>query len=109
MRKKIFLNMCLTALITVLLATVLTTVVYYSDFAGHMEDEVRETADSIKPAVEQLGAGYLESLKNPKNRLTLIDGDGTVLYDSQADAAAMEEKIRRFLPGAENSPGGGKP
>ena len=57
MRKKIFLNMCLTALITVLLATVLTTVVYYSDFAGHMEDEVRETADSIKPAVEQLGAG----------------------------------------------------
>ena len=27
----------------------------------------------------------------------------------RADAAAMEEKIRRFLPGAENSPGGGKP
>ena len=102
MRKKIFLNMCLTALITVLLATVLTTVVYYSDFAGHMEDEVRETADSIKPAVEQLGAGYLESLKNPKNRLTLIDGDGTVLYDSQADAAAMEnhgdrEEVREAL------------
>ena len=102
MRKKIFLNMCLTALITVLLATVLTTVVYYSDFAGHMEDEVRETADSIKPAVEQLGAGYLESLKNPKNRLTLIEGDGTVLYDSQADAAAMEnhgdrEEVREAL------------
>ena len=102
MREKIFLNMCLTALITVLLATVLTTVVYYSDFAGHMEDEVRETADSIKPAVEQLGAGYLESLKNPKNRLTLIDGDGTVLYDSQADAAAMEnhgdrEEVREAL------------
>ena len=94
--------MCLTALITVLLATVLTTVVYYSDFAGHMEDEVRETADSIKPAVEQLGTGYLESLKNPKNRLTLIDGDGTVLYDSQADAAAMEnhgdrEEVREAL------------
>ena len=52
--------------------------------------------------MEQLGAGYLESLKNPKNRLTLIDGDGTVLYDSQADAAAMEnhgdrEEVREAL------------
>ena len=95
MRKKIFFNMCLTALCTVLLASLLVTLAYYGDFESRMKEEVRETADSIKPAVEQLGPEYLASIRTPKNRLTLIDQGGAVLFDSQADASSMENHAGR--------------
>ena len=95
MRQKIFRNMCLTALATVVVCALLTTLVYYADFEGHMEDEVREEAAALRPAVEELGADYLEDLAFSKNRLTLIDEDGTVLFDNQADPAAMENHLDR--------------
>ena len=95
MRQKIFRNMCLTALATVVVCALLTTLVYYADFEGHMEDEVREEAAALRPAVEELGADYLEDLAFSKNRLTLIDEDGTVLFDNQADPATMENHLDR--------------
>ena len=95
MRQKIFRNMCLTALATVVVCALLTTLVYYADFEGHMEDEVREETAALRPAVEELGAAYLEDLAFSKNRLTLIDEDGTVLFDNQADPAAMENHLDR--------------
>ena len=95
MRQKIFRNMCLTALATVVVCALLTTLVYYADFEGHMEDEVREETAALRPAVEELGADYLEDLAFSKNRLTLIDGDGTVLFDNQADPASMENHLDR--------------
>ena len=90
MRKKIFKSMCLTALLTILLSSLLITVVYYGDFESRMKSEVRAETDYIKSAVELSGAGYLSGLPDSQNRVTLIDETGRVLYDSYADPSTME-------------------
>lgn len=44
----------------------------------------------MRGAVELSGQDYLATVENTANRITLIDTDGTVLYDNQADPATME-------------------
>lgn len=95
MRKKIFNNMCLLALVTILLSSLLITFVYYGNSDARMKAEVREEARYIRGAVELSGKDYLETVKNTPNRITLIDADGTVLFDNQADPAAMENHSDR--------------
>ena len=46
-------------------------------------------------AVMESGIGYLERLETDDLRLTLVDTDGTVLYDTNANAAAMENHANR--------------
>ena len=95
MRKNIFNNMCLLALVTILLSSLLITFVYYGNSDARMKAEVREEARYIRGAVELSGKDYLETVKNTPNRITLIDADGTVLFDNQADPAAMENHSDR--------------
>ena len=95
MRKKIFKNMCLLALVTILLSSLLVTFAYYGTSDSRMKAEVREEARFIKGAVELSGEEYLETIQGTPNRVTLIDTDGTVLYDNQADPATMENHAGR--------------
>ena len=95
MRKKIFKNMCLLALVTILLSSLLVTFVYYGNTNARMKTEVREEARYIRGAVELSGEAYLETVENTPNRITLIDTDGTVLFDNQADPATMENHAER--------------
>ena len=57
MRKKIFKNMCLLALVTILLSSLLVTVVYYVSSDSRMKTEVREEARFLRGAVELSGGG----------------------------------------------------
>ena len=95
MRKKIFKNMCLLALVTILLSSLLVTVVYYVSSDSRMKTEVREEARFLRGAVELSGEEYLETVESTPNRITLIDADGTVLFDNQADSSAMENHANR--------------
>ena len=95
MRKKIFKNMCLLALVTILLSSLLVTIVYYANSDARMKSEVREETRFVRGAVELSGQDYLATVENTANRITLIDTDGTVLYDNQADPATMENHSNR--------------
>ena len=95
MRKKIFKNMCLLALVTILLSSLLVTIVYYANSDARMKSEVREETRFVRGAVELSGQDYLATVENTVNRITLIDTDGTVLYDNQADPATMENHSDR--------------
>ena len=95
MRKKIFKNMCLLALVTILLSSLLVTIVYYANSDARMKSEVREETRFVRGAVELSGQDYLATVENTANRITLIDTDGTVLYDNQADPATMENHSGR--------------
>ncbi len=106
MQKKIFKNMCLLTLVAVVLSALLTALVYYASFDSRMKSEVRQETQLVQSAVELSGETYLESVTNTPNRITLIDTDGTVLFDNQADPATMEnhsgrEEVKRaFSSGA---------
>lgn len=95
MRKKIFKNMCLLALVTILLSSLLVTVVYYVSSDSRMKTEVREEARFLRGAVELSGEEYLETVESTPNRITLVDTDGTVLFDNQADSSTMENHANR--------------
>lgn len=87
--------MCLLAVVTILLSSLLVTVAYYGTSNSQMKAEVREEARFIQGAVELSGQGYLDTVEGTPNRITLIDTDGTVLFDNQADPASMENHADR--------------
>ena len=96
--------MCLLTLVAVVLSSLLTALVYYASFDKRMKEEVREETQFVRSAVELSGIGYLEKVAGTPNRITLVDTDGTVLYDNQAEAASMEnhggrEEVREALTG----------
>ena len=95
MRKKIFKNMCLLALVTILLSSLLVTIVYYANSDARMKSEVREETRFVRGAVELSGQDYLATVENTANRIPLIDTDGTAPYDNQADPATMENHSDR--------------
>ena len=87
--------MCLLALVTILLSSLLVTIVYYANSDARMKSEVREETRFVRGAVELSGQDYLATVENTANRITLIDTDGTVLYDNQDDPATMENHSDR--------------
>jgi two-component system phosphate regulon sensor histidine kinase PhoR len=54
------------------------------------EERIASEADLAAAGVNAAGEGYFDDLNIEGYRLTWINGSGTVLYDSQADAATME-------------------
>ena len=102
MTKKIFYAV-LTAAAAVLLASVVVIVGcmygYLSDVQeGQMADELSLAA----LAVEQEGSAFLSRVQSDRYRLTWVQADGAVLYDTKSDGTGMEnhaerEEIRQAL------------
>lgn len=90
MTKKIFHSILLVAC-TVLLACYLVILTSLNDyFTSLRKSQLKTQLSFASTAVEDEGIKYLKNLENGEYRLTLIDTDGTVLYDTNADAATME-------------------
>ena len=61
----------------------------YQYFSNQLMTELETETWLVAQGVELNGMDYLTGL-NTENRVTWVDTDGTVLYDSQADETAME-------------------
>lgn len=95
MTKKIFHSILLVAC-TVLLACYLVILTSLNDyFTSLRKSQLKTQLSFASTAVEDEGIDYLKNVENGEYRLTLIDTDGTVLYDTNADAAAMENHSDR--------------
>ena len=102
MTRRIFWSSLLAAAAALALSIVLVAGVMY----GHL---VRTERAALSAAADQIGAGvarggldYLASLPASDTRVTWIAADGTVLFDSAADASALEnhagrEEVREAL------------
>ena len=92
MRQKILKQVGVLLTVSILLTFLVVSLTMYSKFNGYMHESVREEAEYIKVAIEETDGAYLNekisSLKSD-NRITLLNTDGTVLYDSLEDASAM--------------------
>ena len=69
--------------------------ILYRYFGNQIELELRREASYLSKGVEIEGEKYLENIKNADSRITYIDKDGTVIYDSEADASLMENHAHR--------------
>lgn len=97
MKRKIFGNMCLLALITVLLSTILLSIVFYRQLTEDMQREMNNGAAYIAAAIETGDVDYLYHIKgeDKNSRITLIDTDGTVLFDSRVPISEMDNHADR--------------
>lgn len=97
MRKRIFKSMCLLSAAAVVIAYLLISVVLYQEFFENLKSEIKTEAEYIEAAVEGMGAKYFERLTQTgtKSRITWIDADGNVLYDSLMDVGKMENHSTR--------------
>lgn len=92
LRKKIENSMILVVAATLVVAYAMTIFVVYRQSVSLMEAEIRQEADYIATAVEISGTAYLEEMDEVREntRVTLIDGEGNVLYDSGHDEEVLE-------------------
>lgn len=89
MTKKIFKYMELIILVTLISGFLAMLFFQYSYFSAVQMRQLRTETSIAAKAVEQEGVTYLESLDLKGTRVTWIDGNGTVLFDNEADASTM--------------------
>ena len=107
MVKKIFKNIFLTSLVAVLLSVCLILFIFYEHFETLMMANVKEEANLLINGMSHAGADYFEDFTPSDGiRITWVDADGTVLYDSETEAINLEnhkerEEIKEALASGE--------
>ena len=108
MRKRIFWNIFLSSLIAALLLGGVILLAQYRSFESLVFSELASESSYIESGLlsaadEQV---YLSDLPS-KERVTLIDADGTVVYDSNALASKLENHANRpeFIDAQKNGVG----
>ncbi len=95
MTKKISKAIILVSCLTLLCALLLIVSSLYSYIDEIQTDNQRNNLDIVATGVSQNGIDYLNALKTTNYRITWIDSDGTVLFDSAANSQTMENHADR--------------
>lgn len=95
MNKKIFRSSLLTACFVLVATIALIMGFLFHFFEKQIQTELANEAVFLAQAVEKEGIEYFEGLNSQNNRITLIDKDGTVLFDSMADASVLDNHADR--------------
>ena len=95
MKKKIFRSIFLVAFVVLAACLLLITGALYSYFASEQSDQLYLQAELAARAVEVEGAEYFDGLDSSRLRLTWIAADGSVIYDTDAEAGEMENHADR--------------
>ena len=95
MTRRIFRSTLLVGVVVLLAALTLVVGVLYSYFGRVQESQLRDELSLAAVGVTQSGEDYLRQLESDQYRITWVAADGAVLYDTQADASAMENHAQR--------------
>lgn len=95
MANKIFHSTLLVAVVVLLCSFAIIMGVLYSHFDSEQIRQLQDELHLAAAGTEQSGTSYLENTPTGSYRLTWVSPEGTVLYDSQADASAMESHADR--------------
>ena len=95
MTNRIFRAIFLVAAAVMLAVSLLTMGMMYQFSAEETTEKLQRETEYIACGIETDGVRYLEKIKDAETRITWVDADGTVLYDSSADASEMENHSDR--------------
>lgn len=102
MTRKIFRSIVTVAILVLLSSLTIITGYLARYFEQVQEQELRDELMLAAVATQELGESYLQQIKGEGYRLTWVDSQGVVLYDTQVDAGEMEnhgdrDEIRQAL------------
>lgn len=95
MASKIFRSILSVALAVLMASLIIITGVLYQYFGNMQETQLKDVLSLAAEATQQLDESYLKNLDSDRFRLTWVGSDGTVIFDSHADAASMENHSTR--------------
>lgn len=90
MTRKIFRSVFTVSLCTLFAAIFIIFGVLYGYFENMQKSRLKEELSYASAGVAESGEDYLKSVKDEDARLTLIDINGNVIYDTNATASNME-------------------
>ncbi len=95
MRGKIFRSIWFVLLFVMTITFILITGLLYSHFTDEQLAQLRNETKLVAQAVKRSGIHYFDDLGATDFRITWITGEGTILYDNEADAEVMENHMER--------------
>lgn len=95
MTRKIFRSILIVVVSMLLLSFAVATVVLYKHFSDNGHAQLRDELSLAMQGVETSGEEYLSAIDSKNYRLTWIDADGTVLYDTDISPDEMDNHGQR--------------
>ncbi len=95
MTKKIFHSIFTVALVVLLASIGIATSFLYDYFNKSQISQLKAELSLVADTVNDVGVEYFENFNSSVFRFTVVDADGTVLYDTQAKPSEMENHADR--------------
>ncbi len=95
MKKKIFRSVFFVALIVLLASIAIATRFIYDYFNTSQVNRLKAELSLVAETVNRVGVEYFENFNSTVFRFTVVDADGSVLYDTQAQTSLMENHKNR--------------
>jgi len=95
MTNKIFRSTVLVAVTVLFCSLGVTMGILYSYFTDVQVNQLKDELGLASIGTQQYGIAYLENVETHHFRITWVDEDGTVLFDTQVDQTLMENHANR--------------
>lgn len=95
MTKKIFRSIVFAVAVVLVISFSVVTLVLYNNFSQVSSDKLADQLNIVSTSVELMGDDYLSDFQSENYRVTWIDTDGTVLFDTEADSDSMDNHSNR--------------
>ena len=95
MTSKIFRSTVFVAVVVLLCSLGIVIGVLYNHFTGVQVEQLKDELSLAVTGTEQYGNAFLENVEADRFRVTWIDVDGTVLFDTRVDQNTMENHADR--------------
>ncbi len=95
MNKQIFKSIWMVAILVFISSLIFIMGISYNYFSAVQKHQLRAETELAAQGVSLSGMDFFRGLDTVNYRITWIDSDGTVLYDSEADTVNMENHLER--------------
>ncbi|MDD4842883.1 MAG: ATP-binding protein [Anaerotignum sp.] len=95
MTKRIFWAIFGVAMVMMLAVVGLVFGMMYAFFSAEQREDLRSQAFYVAAGIEDDQMNYLEQMQSPLNRITWVDENGVVLFDSKANPEKMDNHRER--------------
>ena len=95
MTRKIFRSIFTVALVVLLASLGIATSILYNYFNSNQVKQLKAELSLVANTVNAIGEEYFENFDSTVFRFTVVDADGTVLYDTQVQPGEMDNHADR--------------